>query len=185
MMEMRKGALFPLLAGLMLAVSSPTPVAAGSPAPVGETGYGNIRIGTSAETLLGSHTLSPDRDSQAAAGGDSGCYYAFLAPGQTQPAFIISEKRLVRIDFDQPDVITLTGIRPGDSLASLRRTFGPGAPYRLEHEPAPGDDADNFTYITLPAKDSHHGIAYLVAEGKVSSIMVGELSALHWSEGCI
>ena len=184
-MGMRKGAMLPLLAGLMLAISSPSPAVAGSPAPVGETGYGTVRLGGPAETLFGSHALVPDRDSQAAAGGDNGCYYAFLGPGQTQPAFIISEKRLVRIDFDQSDVITPAGIRPGDSLARLRRTFDSAAPYRLEHEPAPGDDADNFTYITTPAKDSRHGIAYLVAEGKVSSIMIGELSALHWSEGCI
>jgi hypothetical protein len=162
-----------------------TAPAAGADIAVNDTRYRDIRIGTPAETLFRGRVLVPDKDSKANAAGEDGCYYAFPADGKTSPAFMIDQRHLVRIDIDQKDAVTPAGIRVGDSLTRLRQSLTANAPYRLAHEPLATDDAQNFTYITVSRADGRHGIAYVMSEGKVVSILIGETTALHWYEGCI
>lgn len=144
---------------------------------VGFQGYGPVQVGmTPAEAAAASALdLRPGTPDAAA----ELCYY--LVPGgdfAADPAFMVSDGRIARVDVDQPGFATAEGATVGDSEARILELY-PDAEVTPHKYGDPGDH-----YLTVRDATGSHAMVFETAEGVVRQIRAGRLPEAGWIEGC-
>ena len=160
------------------AASESTQPAAPQGQPVaGFAGYGPITVGmtpdeANAAMALDLRILNPGEEGEP-------CYY--LLPGgdfEADPAFMVSEGRIARVDINEPGIATAEGAQVGDPEARIMQLY-PAA----EVEPHKyGDEGDH--YLTVYDAGRTHAIVFETWDGGVKQIRAGKLPEARYIEGC-
>jgi hypothetical protein len=156
------------------AASSTSPA---STPTAGPAGYGAITIGMTPPEANTAMAL----DLRAANPGEETepCYY--VMPGgdfEADPAFMVSEGRIARVDVDKPGIATAEGAQVGDSEARIMELYR-GAevtPHKY------GDEGDH--YVTVLDADRGRALVFETWDGSVKMIRAGKLPEAEWIEGC-
>ena len=137
--------------------------------------FGSVKIGmtlSQAAKVLG---VGVTRD----AGYEGGnCYYASPKRGFKNIAFMMSGKRIARIDINSKDYATDRGAKIGDSEARIKRLYK-GKYKILQHKYV--DDAH---YIEVEMKGGKYSIIFETDGKRVVTYRVGKPEQVGYVEGC-
>ncbi|HET9408740.1 MAG TPA: hypothetical protein VFO39_15970 [Candidatus Sulfotelmatobacter sp.] len=109
--------------------------------------------------------------------GAENCFYAHPL-GHEAVAFMIIDRRLVRVDVDASGVKTSTGIEVGDSEAHVRQVYG--TRMRVTHNPY----IDTGHLLTVSFGSSRGSIRFVTDGRKITAIYAGTYQAIQYVEGC-
>lgn len=156
--------------------TAPTPLTPAADALARMDGYGDLRLGMSAEEAR--KKLGPEATGKADEAG--GCYY--LEPGSKAqtPAFMIEGEKLVRYEnYSDAGLSAPGGGKIGMSADEIRALY----PGRIEQQPHKYVDDGQYWRI----KDVAGGAGVLLFEvvgGKVTAWRVGLAPQIDYVEGC-
>ena len=139
--------------------------------------YGSIRIGMNVDDAyrelkkMGREKLArPDKVESV------GCGYYIPYAGL---AFMTEKRRIVRIETQETDVVTPSGIRVGDSISKVRAKFGS----RLTDSKQFYSDNPEDRTLVVVANDGKTAMRF-EADRNVTDIYAGYENAIHFVEGC-
>jgi hypothetical protein len=139
-----------------------------------DDGAGPAKIGMSlAQLVVALHqdlSMPAEKDVQ-------GCFYV-NPRGHEHIAFMIVDKRLVRLDVYGPGIATSTGIQVGDSESRVRKVYG--SRVKL----TPHTYVDNGHYLTIRSEDPRFGVRFETNDGKITMFYAGTFEAIQYVEGC-
>ena len=138
-------------------------------------GTGPVKIGMSLSELsvaLHEKFLMPqDKDEQA-------CFY--VSPSKHRGiAFMIQQRHVTRVDVDRPGIVTVEGIKVGDSESRAMKVYGS----RLKVEPHHYTAPEGY-YLTVLSSNERYGIRFETDKGKIVRFYAGERQAIAYVEGC-
>ena len=135
--------------------------------------YGPVKIGMTADEAF-KKLLSSGQAKKPNVGAY--CDYYHATPGVS---FMLNNKKIVRIEISSKEAVTPSGIRVGDSISKLKKTFGS----RLDDQPHHYDGPEART-IKLFSKDRKIAMRFEVYENKILEIYSGYEHSIHYVEGC-
>lgn len=107
------------------------------------------------------------------------CHYAWPAEGaqlRLDLGLMLEQGVVTRIDIATPEVATRSGARVGDAESSvIERYVG-----HLQQAPA----ADGAPHFLIVYPDQPQQMVFQAQDGKVTAYRIGQLPAVHYSEGC-
>ena len=172
-------ALVPILAAtVVLALPSPAAGASLSPrSKLSTAGLGPVRIGMS-------------RDQAEEAGGVrlewtgariNGCRYARPRNRSIRALFMVIEGRIARVDAARRGIRTPSGIRVGDSEASVRRKLGD----RLRVSPHEYDPNGHYLeFVPRDEEERNRRVVFETDGDEVTYMRAGRLPEVRYIEGC-
>jgi hypothetical protein len=140
-------------------------------------GLGAVRVGMSvrqAERVVG-QKLKVTLDGQAG----STCGYAFV-PNRAGIDFMMSDRKIARIDIRNPKVKTVSGAKVGDSEQRIARLYGA----RLKVSPHTYTKGHYLTVVPQDAIDRNYRLIFETDGKKVTTYRVGKLPEVEYVEGC-
>lgn len=137
--------------------------------------FGSVKIGMTLEQAAKALGVRVTRD--AGYDGD-GCYYASPKGGLKSVAFMMSGRRIVRIDIDSDAYPTDRGARVGDSEARIKRL------YQGRHKIYQHKYLDDGHYIEVEAKGGRYSIIFETDGTRVTRYRVGLPEQVGYVEGC-
>lgn len=105
------------------------------------------------------------------------CFYV-NPRGHEHIAFMIVDRRFVRVDVASSGVATSTGIRVGDSEERVHRVYGSCV------KVTPHTYVDNGHYLTVRSGDPRFGVRFETTDGKITMYYAGTFEAIQYVEGC-
>ena len=108
---------------------------------------------------------------------DQGCF--FVHP-RVYPAVMIEDGKVVRVDVDQPGILTAEGVQVGDTEEHAKKVYGP----RLKIEPSKYAGDEGGHYLTVLSNDRRYGIRFETEQGKITTFYAGTSAAIQYAEGC-
>ena len=140
-------------------------------------GIGPVRIGmTLKEAALAAGTALVQVSEPEA--GEK-CYYVRAKSGPAGIDFMVTKGRISRVDISNPEVLTASGARIGDSEERLKSLYQ----HRLKVEP-PYYLTDNGHYLIIHSNQQHQ-MLFETEEGAVTSYRAGKLPEVRYGEGCL
>lgn len=138
--------------------------------------FGPVKIGMTLPQAARALGVSVTRD--AGYDGD-GCYYASPKEGGFKSvAFMMSGRRIVRVDVDNGDYATNRGARVGDSEARIKRL------YRSRYKVIPHKYLDDGHYLEVEAENGRYYIIFETDGKRVTRYRVGIPEYVGYVEGC-
>ncbi len=135
--------------------------------------YGPVKIGmTVDEAYTSLRSLGQVQEPDVS----EGCDYYYPMAGLS---FMLDNNRIVRIETSSNEAVTPSGIRVGDSLSKLNKTFG----NRLDDQPHHYEGPEART-IKLFSKDRSIAMRFEVFKGHIVEIYSGYEHSIHYVEGC-
>ncbi|MEJ7578275.1 MAG: hypothetical protein WKF74_14870 [Pyrinomonadaceae bacterium] len=176
-MKKSKLSCFIFIVAALLAVSSPSNAQSKRARKfiVSYDRFGTVKIGmtlSQASKALGVHVT---RD----AGYEGGnCYYASPKGGFKNIAFMMSGRRIARIDIDSKDCATDRGAKIGDSEARIKRLYkGRYKVYQHKY-------VDDGHYIEVEIRGGKYSIIFETDGKRVVTYRVGKPEQVGYVEGC-
>jgi hypothetical protein len=142
---------------------------------VRQDGVGPVKIGMSLSQLnvaLHARFALPENKE------DQGCFYVNPAR-RSHIAFMIENRRLVRIDVDGSGIATHEGVQVGDTEDRVRQAYG--AELKVEPNAYTGPEGH---YLTIRSHSGPYGIRFETENGKVTTFYAGQYDAIQYIEGC-
>ena len=142
--------------------------------PVTLQGVGDLRIGTSLDTLRTRYAATAEYEPDP----ESDCSYwrSDAFPGLSM---MVVGNRLVRIDTEDARYRTRSGARVGMSEREIRALYG--AQLRVEPHPYTAPDGH---YLVYRARSEPFGLIFETDHGRAISFRVGYWDNVQWIEGC-
>ena len=166
----RKNAPVRLVLCLLVATSS----LAGDAWVIRDHGAGPAKLGMSLAQLGAAlHQVF----SMPAEKDDQRCFYVNPL-GHEHIAFMIVDKRLVRVDVDSRGIATSTGIQVGDSEERVHKVYGSRV------KATPHTYVDTGHYLTIRSEDPRFGVRFETTDGKITMFYAGTFEAIQYVEGC-
>jgi hypothetical protein len=137
--------------------------------------FGPVKIGMTLSQASRALGVSVTRD----AGYEGGnCYYASPKGGFKDIAFMMSGRRIVRIDIDSRDYATDRGAKVGDSEARIKRLYkGRYKVYQHKY-------VDEGHYIEVEMRGGKYSIIFETDGKSVGRYRVGKPEQVGYVEGC-
>lgn len=142
-------------------------------------GLGPVRIGMTEPQIRAAISSPLHAENEA-----NGCYY--LAPRaetsfESQPGFMMRNKKLARIDIYGGEWVTTAGASVGSTEAEIAKLYRG----RLQSRPHPYDDTGHYLIVT-PTEPVHKGMNLdFETDGRlVTSFRAGLVDATSLIEGC-
>jgi hypothetical protein len=177
--DMKVAKLFCLTAVVVTFLSVPSPALAQSKrAPryiVSPDRFGPVKIGMTLSQASKALGVRVTRD--AGYDGDS-CYWASPKGGFKGIAFMMSGRRIARIDIESDGYATDRGAKVGDSEARIKRL------YRGGHRVIPHKYVDDAHYIEVEAGGGRYSIIFETDGKRVTTYRVGRPEQVGYVEGC-
>lgn len=175
---------------LFLLLAPALPAAADDPRlprQISATEYGPFKLGTPADVLFKGRLLVPEAKPPSYQGPDD-CYYASLPnPPKNPPQFMIENRRLARIDVDQPGILTPAGLQVGDSIDRLLKALGKDPGFQAENRELLGGKPDwsgDSVLVSPPRPGSPFALAYWISERRITHLSIGTKPLILSDEGC-
>lgn len=142
---------------------------------VTDDGFGPVKIGMTLAQASKALGVRVTRD----AGYDGNvCYYASPKGGFKGIAFMMSGRRIVRIDIDSQDYATDKGAKIGDSETHIKRLYE--GKYKVYHH----SYVDDGHYLKIETKGGKYGIIFETDGKSVGRYRVGLSEQVGYVEGC-
>lgn len=109
-----------------------------------------------------------------------GCRYMEPADRRVRASFMLTRGRVVRVDVARRGIATPSGVRVGDSEASVRRRFA-GRLRVSRHEYT---DGYYLEFVPEDRAERNRRVIFETSRGRVSYIRAGRLPEVRYIEGC-
>lgn len=114
-------------------------------------------------------------------GEESGCLYYEPKTNPQDIAFMVTNKRIARIDIYNPQIMTASGAKIGDSEADIMSLY----PEQIEvsdHEYQ--ENGHYLTFVPEDKADSNYRLVFETDGQKVINYRAGKLPEVEYVEGC-
>lgn len=176
------------LVGLLVAVAGVSSVGAGvipaavrgkdtASARVSTDGWGAIKIGMTRREAQRASGIALSQEGRIR----NDCSYISPRDPRLRIAFMMTRRRIVRVDVDKRGVPTTSGVRVGDSETFVRRRFG----VRLRIEPHIYTNGSYLEYVPRDRRDRNRRVIFETTSGKVTQFRAGRLPEVRRIEGCL
>ena len=137
-------------------------------------GIGPAKIGM---TLAQLNTALHERFAMPQDKDDQGCFYV-NPKSHPEVAFMIEDRRLVRVDIDKSGISTEKGLSVGNSETRARQVYGE----ELKVEPSKYSGDEGGHYLTFIS--GKYGLRFETENGKITEFYAGTTTAIKYVEGC-
>lgn len=144
-------------------------------------GIGSVLVG---QTLFQAMASGQDDLVQELSGAeDYGCFYYHFKGGPQGLAFMVREKKIIRVDISNTRIKTISGIGVGSTRAEVLKTYGD----RIAESAHQYIERGNYlTYMPKDAADKNFRLVFETdANGKVMNFRVGLFPHVMMVEGCL
>jgi hypothetical protein len=138
--------------------------------------FGPVKIGMTLSQATKALGVIVARDVAGYEGNQ--CYYASPKHGFKDIGFMMSGRRIVRIDINNKDYTTDAGAKVGDSEARIKRLYK--GKYKIEQHKY----VDEGHYIEIEMKDGKYSIIFETDGKRVVTYRVGKREEVGYIEGC-
>ena len=141
---------------------------------VSANSFGSVKIGmtiSQASKVLSIRLVRED-------GYEGNCYYVKPIRGFKGIGFMMSGKRIARIDIDSQQYTTANGARLGSSEAQIKRL------YKGQIKISQHSHVDSGHYLIVTPTNSTHKIIFETDGKKVTTFRVGKYPEVGFIEGC-
>lgn len=157
------------------------PYVAASSATLGPSGYAGIKPGMTLAQASAAFGTAFVLTANATPAETRACTYAFPRNRPRQPALMVVNGRVARIDVSRRAIAADNGILVGDPVAKIRARFGRA---NLVETPHTYDPRGTYIEVTPDQGSAQLRLLFETSKGRVTQFRSGRLPEVRYIEGC-
>ncbi|BAQ65233.1 hypothetical protein [Geminocystis sp. NIES-3709] len=143
-------------------------------------GIGKIRVGM---TVAEANKTANTKLVQTKSGGEPYCLYFQPQNAPKNVSFMVIEGRIARIDVNNSQISTISGVRIGDRGSKIKSLYPQQIQVTPHHYVAKG--GYYYTFIPKDKADQNYRVVFEVINDRVTTMRSGKLPEVEFIEHCL